>query len=352
MTATLEDNVIPKQVTEDGIAAQKEIERLRADRDNTPKSESDTTVKADLSGPEEQTIHKEGKSNDAELKTKVDKLTAELANQRKEFDRKWGERGATMERVNASLVVKDDEIKALKSEIEILRKAKPAKESKPEASPKTMQESIEQLFDTYGQDFVEGVQKVIGSDLEVLKKKLEDQDAKLKRLSEKEEIVRNARSFWNDFEQLAPGALALNGDPALGVPPNQEFLAYLEEAIPIYEGSTITKSRRQIAEELASSKDFPTLAKLFNGFTDNKKLIEQPVKQTVNLESRVTPKVIRTVHTQPVPERTGKPVYKESEIDRWYRSIQDGASVSETEFVAKSKEFERAYAEGRVVVGQ
>jgi hypothetical protein len=350
MTATLEDNVIPKQVTEDGIAAQQEIERLRADRSTSPHPDSSTTAEAGEVRHGEQPANKSGSPSHDQLKSQVEKLTSELDAQRRDFDRKWGERGVAMERINSAMTAKDDEIKALKAEIDLLRKSSIKASETPKEADKTMQESIKELFDTYGQDFVEGVQKVTGGDMQELKKRLEDQDVKLKQLSEKEEIVRNARVFWNDFEQLAPGALALNGDPALGVPPNQEFLAYLEEVVPIYEGSSITKSRRKIADELAAAKDFPTLAQLFNGFLQKKPQPEPKI--TASLESKVAPKVIRTIQGDPLPEREGKSVYRESEIDGWYRSLQDGASVSQAEFLAKSKEFEKAYAEGRVVRGQ
>jgi len=342
MTAVVDSN-IPPQVAEDGRQAQEEIDRLRAERSGNPPGHPATDEAAvDATVPPVA-----GQPTYGELEESVKKLTGDLEAQRREFDRKWGERGANMERLTSLLAQREDDIKALKAEIDIL-KARPGKADEP-APPeqKTMDQSIADLYTEYGEDFINGIKRLVGQDLQAIEKKLAEQDTKIRSMTEKQDHVSAARAFWEDFEKLSPGALALNGDPVLGVPANPAFLKYLDEQVPIFEGSSVLQSRRKIAEQLSAEGNLNDLARIFQGFKPTQLTEPQP-----GLAEKVSPKTVRTVGSDTPVLKDGKPVYLESEIDRFYRQIQEGLEIPEAELKQKTAEFNRAAAEGRVVLGR
>jgi hypothetical protein len=317
------------QVLEDGKAAAEEIGRRLAISNGT---------QADAPATEDAVVQPQQPEVSAPELEEIAKLKADLEAQRREFDRKWGERGATMERLKATLAAREERIEALEADLAA---------TKPGQGERTMDESIQALHDEYGEDFVNGVSKLTGTRFEELEKKIDRAEQQFKSIRDESDAKAGARTYWDEFERIAPGALALNGDPTLGVPANPDFVAYLDQEIPLFEGSSVKRTRRKLAEELNASGDLNGLAEIFMGFAPKTTTPQRDIRD------QVSPRSSRAVsQTPPESSSQNKPVYKESEMDAFFRSIQDGADVTTAEMKTKQQQFNDAAREGRIQWGK
>jgi hypothetical protein len=329
----MQDENIPMQVLEDGKAASDEIARLRS---AVKPAAADAEKPTEDAGREAEVATQEGKPTYEDLEDQNAKLKEEIENQRRDFDRKWGQRGAVMEQLKTALASREERVKALESDLA----------SRNTDSGRSMEQSIQALHDEYGEDFVNGVVKLTGTKFDELEKKIADAHSEFRSMKDQNQARESARSYWDDFERLAPGALALNGDPTLGVPPNPEFVAFLDEEVPLYEGSATKRSRRQIAEDLNAAGDLEGLAEIFRSFKPSNANPKRDIRE------QVAPRSTRVVQAGPGSTARSKPVFKESEMDEFYRSIQDGKGVSAEEMETKQQQFKEAAAEGRIMWGK
>jgi hypothetical protein len=151
--------------------------------------------------------------------------------------------------------------------------------------------------------------------------------------------------FWDAAERLAPGAAAINGDKARGLPCADGWGAFLDE--PVRPGSRIT--RRHEAEEAVGAQDAAAFAELVREFQGR----QAPGQSTIprpSIESQAVPHSVKGV-PPPAANNRGRMIPK-SEIDAWHEKCNKSqpGEISIEELDRKTEEHRKAYAEKRVLL--
>lgn len=192
-----------------------------------------------------------------------------------------------------------------------------------------VQESIEQILATLeprrGQD------ATVDSKIAALEERLKDE------------------RYWAEVERLAPGAIEINGGTDAAQLPAEGWPDYLEE--PVTSGCMTRK--RQEALLAIQNRNAERFADMVNDFkrkhpdrfgSKPSSARQSPAQQVVPPSSRGdTPPVV------PAEQRR----IPESEIKGWQqRCAKEGGKIPFAEVNARTKEYQAAYAEGRVLIGQ
>ena len=153
-----------------------------------------------------------------------------------------------------------------------------------------------------------------------------------------------ADKFWERVEAIAPGALAINGDPKRAIPSAPGWGDFLNSAVRL--GSSLT--RRMDAETAIAAGDAIAFGSLIKEFQLSlaKPVVDQPPRPSVL--SQAVPK--STTGTPPTTEQTEKRQIPQSEVDEFLANA--GKSVYTIEEAnAKMKEYAAAKKERRITAG-
>jgi hypothetical protein len=125
-----------------------------------------------------------------------------------------------------------------------------------------------EVMDELGTQTAQALADSVDARMQPMESKLSELEAERQKLArEREELAQRdakrskAEAFWNDVEKLAPGARAVNGDPANGIPADPQFSEFLDSVDEVT-GMTW----RERASSAMQSGRIAGVAAVFKGF--------------------------------------------------------------------------------------
>ena len=280
---------------------------------------------------------------------KVAALERQVADLKKALDQANGRYGGATQTFKAQIADLNAKLAEAQSRLESAE-AKVAEAQSPAPGAKPWLNGIEQSqIDRLGEDFFELAWKVnqpafsqLKAELAALKKG-DSTKAAQDRLHEIEAEIR-AQRFWLEVDRLSPGASATNGDPAdTSKPAADGWGTFLD--MPTRDGGLLTF--RDEAQRAVHTGDARAFASIHDTFQRLKKKPNRPA----GARGDVVP--LSSVGSVP-PDEAGAPRrIKQSEVIAWQQRCAKArpGEIPLDEVDRKTKEFQDAYREGRMLMG-